>query len=92
MKFINMRMGELEKKLTKECNSAPTEYQIMHWIDEHQSGKSGIYPHHVALEICAEFGIPLTKAKIYVLAHIKKILDGGEQSPPATKEKYETKI
>ena len=37
------------------------EDQILKWIDEYQSGKSGIYPYQVALQVCAEFAIPIEK-------------------------------
>lgn len=44
------------------------------WIDEYQRGKGGIYPHHVAMMVAAEFSISLPLARELVLAHIRKVL------------------
>lgn len=54
------------------------EERILKWIDEYQSGKSGIYPYQVALRVCAEFVIPIEEAQDYVAEHIKQILNGIE--------------
>lgn len=50
---------------------------ILKWINEYQRGKSGIYPYQVALQVCAEFVIPIEEAQAYVSEHIKQVL--GEQ-------------
>lgn len=52
------------------------EERILKWIDEYQSGKSGIYPYQVALQVCAEFVIPIEEAQDYVAEHIKQVLKG----------------
>lgn len=52
--------------------------KIMQWIDEYQSGKSGIYPYQVALQVCAEFMIPIEDAQSHVTEHIKRVLKGIE--------------
>ena len=54
------------------------EERILKWIDEYQSGKSGIYPYQVALQVCAEFVIPIEGAQDYVAEHIKQVLKGIE--------------
>ena len=47
------------------------ERKIQEFIENYQRGKTGIYPHQVALLVCAEFLIPLPDATEHVLAHIK---------------------
>lgn len=57
--------------------------KIMQWIEEHQKGKSGIYPHRVALEVFLKFGIidgiTLSEAKGFVLQHIKNEMGKSEE-------------
>mgnify|MGYP001581533150 CR=1 FL=1 len=60
--------------ITKRCNDE----KIIQWIDNYQSGKSGIYPYQVALQVCAEFVIPIEEAQDYVAEHIKRVLKGVE--------------
>jgi len=56
---------------------------IMQWIENHQSGKSGIYPYQVALQVCAEFAIPIEEAQDYVAKHIKQVTaKAGITNPP----------
>lgn len=55
--------------------------KIMQWIDDHQRGKNGIYPHQVALEVCAEFQISISDARDYVLQHIKKEMNYETNKP-----------
>ena len=63
------------RRLRKGC---VMEERILKWIDEYQSGKSGIYPYQVALQVCAEFVIPIEQAQDYVTEHIKQVLKGIE--------------
>lgn len=48
--------------------------KIMQWIENYQSGKSGIYPYQVALQVCAEFQISITEAQEYVTRHIQQVI------------------
>jgi len=50
------------------------EEKIMQWIEEYQSGKSGIYPYQVALQVCAEFQISIEQAQGFVSKHIRAVL------------------
>jgi len=54
--------------------------KIMDFINEEQHGKSGIYPYHVALEVCARFNITLEEAQQYVSDHIKRVMDEDAMS------------
>lgn len=65
-------MAENSKRETPLAN------KILKWIDDYQSGKSGIYPYQVALQVCAEFVIPIEDAQDYVAEHIKQVLKGIE--------------
>lgn len=49
--------------------------EIMKWIEIKQRGKSGIYPHQLALEVCGEFTISLSEAMDYVLRHIRDVIN-----------------
>ena len=53
------------------------EEKIMQWIEEYQSGKSGIYPYQVALQVCAEFRVGIDEALSYVQKHIREVLAGS---------------
>ena len=48
--------------------------EITAYIEQSQRGKVGIYPYHVALEVCARFGVPLSVAQAAVQAHIRAVL------------------
>ena len=47
---------------------------ILQWIDAYQRGKSGIFPYHVALQVCAEFTITIHDAQAHVARHIHDVL------------------
>ncbi len=69
MKRFNIPLSERDKKEIREINSAPTDYQIGQWIDEHQRGRS-IYPYRVAVEVAMRFQLPIQIATKHVLRHI----------------------
>ena len=58
-------------------NAKVGDSEILDWIEKHQQGRGGIYPHHVALEVCAVFGITIESAREYVLHHICDVLNKG---------------
>jgi len=47
---------------------------ILQWIAAAQRGKSGIYPYHVALQVCAEFQVSISDAQAHVARHIHDVL------------------
>jgi len=51
------------------------EEKIMLWIERYQSGKGGIYPYQVALQVCAEFQIGIKQALSLVRQHIRKVME-----------------
>jgi len=53
----------------------PNPATIIEWIESQQKGLAGIYPHKVALEVCAEFGINMNNASELVITHIKDVLN-----------------
>jgi hypothetical protein len=77
MKFINMPLSEKEKRMVRECSETQQE-RIMQWIDDHQNGKSGIYPYRVAQDVCMEFKLEYREAIQYVLDHIKTVMAKNE--------------
>lgn len=40
------------------------------YVNAYQHGRSGIYPHKVAADLAAEYGISLAEARKIVLRHI----------------------
>ena len=41
------------------------------WVESCQKNLRGIYPHQMALLACAEYNIPIQKARNIILGHIK---------------------
>ena len=64
---------EGQQEATGEIFGRSKSKQIMQWIENYQSGKSGIYPYQVALQVCAEFQISIEQAQSYVSRHIREV-------------------
>lgn len=47
------------------------------YVDAYQHGRSGIYPHKVAADLAAEYGISISEARDIVLRHMLKELDAA---------------
>lgn len=48
---------------------------ILKYIEEIQKGKSGIYPYRVTEEVSRRFEISQSAAALYVIEHIRKVLE-----------------
>ena len=61
-----------------------TDAEIRAYIEEQQRGKAGIYPHHLAVDVAARFGVSLSEARGHVLAHIRRVMleSMGESATP----------
>ena len=50
------------------------EERAMAWMDEHERGKSGMYPFHVAQSMSSELNIMPKEAEGYVLAWLRRFI------------------
>lgn len=48
---------------------------ILKFIEDQQSGKSGIYPHWVAMGVMQQFNITYRDAREHVQEHIRQVID-----------------
>uniref|UniRef100_A0A6M3LUA5 Uncharacterized protein n=1 Tax=viral metagenome TaxID=1070528 RepID=A0A6M3LUA5_9ZZZZ len=50
------------------------EDRAMAWMDEHERGKSSMYPHRVAIEMSSALNIMPKEAQGYVLAWLQRFI------------------